>query len=68
MWEHKQKIVSSFASRYNVTKLVYYEVFDSVVEAIAREKQLKAGSRERKIRLIHSMNPQFKDLYEEIVR
>jgi putative endonuclease len=62
--EHKSKAVSGFTSRYNVNKLVYYETFVSIVKAIAREKQIKAGSRAAKERLIKSMNPEYKDLSE----
>jgi putative endonuclease len=50
-----------------VDKLVYYEEFDNVNTAIAREKQLKAGSRENKIKLIDSMNPDWRDLYDDLV-
>ncbi len=53
---------NSFTSRYNVTKLVYFEEFDTIVDAIAREKQLKAGSRQKKIDLITRLNPEWKDL------
>ncbi|HLD02013.1 MAG TPA: GIY-YIG nuclease family protein [Patescibacteria group bacterium] len=66
-WEHKQKLVSSFASRYNIVKLVYVEVFDDVNLAIAREKQIKAGSREKKILLIRTLNPNYDDLYLKII-
>jgi putative endonuclease len=52
----------SFTSMYNVNKLVYYEVFESIGDAIAREKQIKAGSRKKKIDLINRMNPGWKDL------
>lgn len=63
--EHKEKAVSGFTSRYNVTKLVYYEVLATMPEAIAREKQIKGGSRQKKIDLVNSINPEWKDLYEE---
>ncbi|MFI5204650.1 MAG: GIY-YIG nuclease family protein [Flavobacteriales bacterium] len=56
----------SFTSRYKIVKLVYYEVFYSINEGIAREKQIKAGSREDKIKLIESINPDWKDLFSEI--
>ena len=65
--EHKNKLVSSFSSRYNVFKLVYYEVYQDPTEAINREKQIKAGSRKKKLDLITSMNPNFEDLYLKIV-
>ena len=65
--EHREKkYPKSFTSRYNLTKLVYYESFYSIEEAIAREKQIKAGSRTSKEKLINSMNPTWKDLFEEI--
>ncbi len=65
--EHKEKIYSqSFTSKYNISKLVYYEQFHSIEEAIAREKQIKAGSRKKKIELIESMNPEWNDLFVEI--
>ena len=63
--EHKDKIVADFTGAYNVTKLVYYEEFETMPEAIAREKQIKGGSRQKKIALINSQNPEWKDLYEE---
>ena len=63
--EHKDKAVPGFTSSYNVTKLVYYEEHHTMEEAIAREKQIKGGSRQKKIDLIDSKNPQWKDLYEE---
>ncbi|HMR99158.1 MAG TPA: GIY-YIG nuclease family protein [Anaerolineales bacterium] len=63
--EHKDKIVAGFTSRYNVTKLVYYEEFATMPEAIAREKQIKSGSRRKKIDLVNNKNPEWKDLYEE---
>ena len=68
MYEHKNKSVSSFTSKYNIFKLVYYEIYDDPETAIRREKQLKAGSRAKKLKLIKSQNPKFKDLYEEIIR
>jgi putative endonuclease len=64
--EHKEKLIEGFTKRYNVAKLVYYEVCDEVYSAIAREKQIKAGSRQKKIALIESMNKEWKDLYEEL--
>ncbi|NQT25852.1 GIY-YIG nuclease family protein [candidate division KSB1 bacterium] len=67
VWEHKEKIVKSFTSRYNVDKLVYYEVFEDAYEAISREKQIKAGSRIKKIDLIEKMNPEWRDLWEDIL-
>lgn len=63
--EHKNKLVSGFTSKYNVTKLVYYEEYETMPEAIAREQQIKGGSRQKKLDLIDSKNPEWKDLYEE---
>ena len=65
--EHKNKIhKKSFTARYNIYKLVYFETFTHILDAIAREKQLKAGSRQKKIDLIVSNNPNWKDLSEDI--
>ncbi|MCX5716350.1 MAG: GIY-YIG nuclease family protein [Candidatus Omnitrophica bacterium] len=66
IYEHRAKIREGFTTKYNVTKLVYYEVFDDIVSAITREKQIKSGSRQKKLNLIKSMNPAFKDLYNEL--
>jgi putative endonuclease len=66
VWEHKEKFVEGFTKRYHTNILVYYEVCGDVMSAIAREKQIKAGSRQRKIDLINSLNPRWHDLYEEI--
>jgi putative endonuclease len=68
MEEHKFKQnPKSFTARYNIEKLVWYENYTDIGEAIAREKQLKAGSRKKKIQLIETMNPEWKDLYEGLV-
>lgn len=65
--EHREKAYPrSFTARYNICKLVYYENFHFIEEAIIREKQIKAGSRKAKIKLIHSTNPEWKDLFEDI--
>ena len=66
VYEHKEKLTLGFASRYNVTDLVYYEMVETAEAAIAREKQLKSGSRRRKIELIKSMNPTWRDLSVEL--
>jgi putative endonuclease len=69
MKQHKEKhYPKSFTARYNLDKLVYYEVFQMIGDAIGREKQLKAGSRAKKIALIESINPEWKDLYENVVK
>ncbi len=62
VWEHKNKFVEGFTNRYNIDRLVYYELTDSVETALNREKQLKRWHRDWKINLIKEMNPQFKDL------
>jgi putative endonuclease len=68
MEEHKHKRnPKSFTARYNVDKLVWYENYTDIVEAIAREKQLKAGSRNKKIQLIEKLNPEWRDLYEGLL-
>ena len=65
--EHKEKVYpKSFTAKYNISKLVYYESFHSIEEAISREKQIKAGSRKKKIILIESLNPRWIDLFVEI--
>jgi len=66
IYEHKNGLAEGFTKKYNVHKLVYYEVGDNIHAAIAREKQIKGGSRQKKIDLINSMNPEWKDLYDEI--
>ena len=67
IYEHKTKLVRGFSYKYNVDKLVYYEMFENVEEAIKREKQIKAGSRDRKIELVRKMNPEWLDLYNGIL-
>ena len=66
VYEHKEKMIDGFTKKYNCTKLVYYEIFNDPYNAIAREKQIKAGSRKKKIELINSMNPNWKDLYDDL--
>jgi putative endonuclease len=65
VWEHKEGHGSVFASRYRVTKLVYYEQFESIHLAIAREKQIKGGSRQKKIDLVTGLNADWRDLYAD---
>lgn len=66
VYEHKNRLVKSFTSRYNLNNLVYFEHFDSIENAIMREKQIKGGSRKRKIDLIESNNPDWRDLSDDI--
>jgi len=65
-YQHRHKLIAGFTSRYNVDKLVYYDVFEDAYNAISREKQIKGGSRRKKIDLINSMNSQWADLYETL--
>ena len=67
IWEHKNKITQGFSAKYKLNKLVYFEVFDEMYQAISREKQIKGGSRKAKIKLIESINQDWKDLYPDIV-
>ncbi len=62
IYEHKNNIIESFSSKYKIHKLVYYEVFNSIKDAITREKQLKNWHRQWKINLIKESNPDFDDL------
>ncbi len=66
VYEHRNKLIKGFTYRYDITKLVYYEMGEGAYGAISREKQIKAGSRKKKIELINSMNPDWKDLWESI--
>ena len=66
VYEHKNGLSSAFVKKYNVHKLIYYEVGDNIQSVLAREKQIKGGSRQKKINLIKSLNPEWKDLFEEI--
>jgi putative endonuclease len=66
VYEHREKVFEGFTKKYNIIKLVYYEILRDVETAIAREKQIKGGSRQKKVDLIEEMNPQWKDLYEEL--
>lgn len=63
VFQHKNKIVKGFTKKYNITKLVYFEIFDNSYNAISREKQIKAGSRKKKIDLVNKINSEWKDLY-----
>jgi len=66
VYGHKEKVVKGFTKKYNITKLVYYEVFEDPENARSREKQIKGGSREKKMDLINSSNREWQDLYEKI--
>ena len=64
--QRREKLLPGFTNRYNVCKLVYYEAGYNASGAIAREKQIKAGSRQKKIELINRLNPEWRDLYEQL--
>ncbi len=66
VWQHKQKLHEGFTSRYQATTLVYYELFDDVNSAIAREKQIKGGSRQKKLDLVNGMNAEWRDLSNDL--
>ena len=65
--EHKTKVIESFTNRYGVDKLGYYEIYETIVSAIEREKQIKSWSRGKKLELIKGMNPGWQDLYDTII-
>jgi putative endonuclease len=65
-FQHRHRMCKGFTTKYNIVKLVYYEVLQDPYNAIAREKQIKAGSRKKKMELIDTMNPEWKDLYEAL--
>jgi putative endonuclease len=67
VYEHKEKIISGFTTKYNVKKLVYYEHSESIESAIAREKVIKKWKRIYKVNAIRKMNPEWKDLYFELI-
>ena len=66
VYEHKNKLITGFTSRYNLKKLVYFEVYEEIETAISREKQLKDWRRSKKDHIISTINPDYKDLYDEI--
>ena len=63
IWEHKTKALEGFTKKYNINKLVFFEIYNDPENAILREKQIKAGSRAKKIKLVTELNPAWKDLY-----
>ena len=67
IYQHREEVSSGFTQKYRVKKLVYYEIHNDIREAITREKQIKAGSRKKKIELINSMNPNWNDLYGNLL-
>jgi putative endonuclease len=67
IWEHKNGVAEGFSKRYGVHLLVYFELHSNMLSAITREKQMKKWNRAWKIRLIESVNPEWRDLYNEII-
>lgn len=65
VYEHKNKLIKGFTNKYNINKLVYYETFDNAGDAIKREKQIKGWLRIKKIELIESINPEWKNLSDD---
>lgn len=65
IFEHKQKLIAGFTKKYNASRLIYFETFTDIHDAIAREKQIKGWRREKKITLIESSNPTWRDLCED---
>ena len=66
-WQHHSGAIEGFTKRYGVRKLVYMEAYSDAKEAIAREKQIKAGNRAKKLALIENLNPSWKDLYGDLI-
>ena len=66
LYQHRNKLIDGFTSKYNINKLVYYEIYQNIDHAINREKQLKGWSRAKKNALIETLNPTWKDLGKEL--
>jgi putative endonuclease len=66
VWEHKQNSGSNFTKKYKIAKLVYFEVGDDFDSTLAREKQIKSGSRADKVKLIETINKDWRDLYDDL--
>ncbi|HYQ05634.1 MAG TPA: GIY-YIG nuclease family protein [Xanthobacteraceae bacterium] len=67
IWEHRNAVLRGFTARYSCKMLVWYELHSTMENAIVREKQLKAGSRKKKLALIEKTNPAWRDLYDELI-
>ena len=67
VWQHKHNEFEGFTSKYSVHHLVYYEMTESIITAIEREKQLKKWNRQWKVNLIEKMNPEWRDLFEDLI-
>ena len=66
-YEHREGLVKGFSKKYGCKMLVWYELHETMVDAITREKQIKAGSRSKKLELIEAVNPDWNDLYEDLI-
>jgi putative endonuclease len=66
IWEHKEKLVDGFTKKYNINKLIFFEISNDPEKAILREKQIKAGSRTKKVELIMGINSEWEGLYDEL--
>ena len=66
IWEHKEKVIDGFTKKYNINKLIFFEIYNDPGNAILREKQIKAGSKTKKVKLIIGINPEWKDLYDKL--
>ncbi len=66
VWQHKNELADGFTKKYHLHKLVYYEAFNTAMEAIIREKQIKDMNRDQKLRMIKERNPTMSDLYDEM--
>jgi putative endonuclease len=66
VYQHREKLTRGFTSKYNISKLVHYEVCQDITSAIMREKQIKGGSRQKKVQLVNSTNKEWRDLYGEL--
>lgn len=66
VYEHKNKLYKGFTEKYHIDKLVYFEVGEDIEGAILREKEIKGGSRKKKIEMVNSFNEEWRDLYEEL--
>jgi predicted GIY-YIG superfamily endonuclease len=66
-FEHRESLVKGFSVRYGCKMLIWYELHETMIDAITREKQIKAGSRARKLALIEQLNPSWKDLYDSLI-
>ena len=67
VWQHRESVIPGFTARYDCKMLVWYELNDDMTAAITREKQIKGGSRKKKLALIEAMNPSWRDLYDDLV-